>query len=447
MDISVIKQVISNAIPGNVNISDIDIKEGNGKLTVELTWEVLKEKEKGPDLDFFLPKIVTDPKTHFEFMDGYSAYREKVRKLERSQEEANRLRFEYETRKGINDAKNSASILESEDERCLEELRLISLCEQVIAENPTQVAYYRSGRNGNLGFLLSKLLVKDEPRKVLDLKLWSDVLERVLNETKTDPLSDIAKRIKEVGKCKEPSVITVPSITNNSDIWCSRNTGPVNQEYAKALRRAGFSAAQAEELAREKPLKATAEVKTISQVDLKDQKYDRNSVSEERVAQNSHVSAAEQSKATIKKNSFRRPEDGNTIDGYKRVSVIKNPSEVISEYKAAVKGYEKRFGPEFDSRGNRVGFTDVMGKRGVSACSTSKNNISDVEIMLMANEKFTRPITDPPPRPVSAKKEEPIKVPLNNETPPEPPPKTTRFKRILSHLKAIKVELHEMLRK
>jgi hypothetical protein len=42
MDISVIKQVISNAIPSNVNISDIDIKEGNGKLTVQLTWQVLK---------------------------------------------------------------------------------------------------------------------------------------------------------------------------------------------------------------------------------------------------------------------------------------------------------------------------------------------------------------------------------------------------------------------
>jgi hypothetical protein len=485
MDISVIKQVISNAIPSNVNISDIDIKEGNGKLTVQLTWQVLKCT--GPDLNG-LPKIVIDPKPHFGFMDGYvrpfdlntpiplvdleplpTTYRNKLcAELERSEEEGNRLRLEREAEasrlraRQATNAANAASIRESEDARIIAELQLLPFCRAVIDENPKQVAGYRSGHKGNLGFLLSKLLIKDELRtlytKVLDIKLISEVLERLLNEEpKAEPLSDIAKRIKEVGNGippKEPTVITVPSITNDISTGHStgipyyKTNGPVNQEYAKSLRRAGFSAAQADEMAREKPLRVTAEGKAISQIDLKDPKYDRNSVSEERVAQNSHVPAVEQAKATIKKNSFRRPDDGNTIDGYKRVSFNKKPSEVVSEYTAAIKGYEKRFGPELDSRGNKVGFADVVGKRGVSACSTNKRNISDVEIMLMANEKFTRPITDPPPRPAPAKKEEPVKIPPKKEIPPEPSPETPEkngFKIILSHLKAIKNELKKGL--
>jgi hypothetical protein len=46
MDVEIVKKSICDAIPQNVNISKVDIKEGNAKLMVEVTWEVLKAAEK-----------------------------------------------------------------------------------------------------------------------------------------------------------------------------------------------------------------------------------------------------------------------------------------------------------------------------------------------------------------------------------------------------------------
>lgn len=65
MDIKVIKQVISELIPNHVNISDIDINELGCGLTIKLTWEALKAKEKC--VNVYAPSL-------FSSLDGYIGY-------------------------------------------------------------------------------------------------------------------------------------------------------------------------------------------------------------------------------------------------------------------------------------------------------------------------------------------------------------------------------------
>jgi hypothetical protein len=153
-------------------------------------------------------------------------------------------------------------------------------------------------------------------------------------------------------------------------------------------------------------------------------------VDEEQVRKNGMLPVGDQVKSASKNGVFRRKPDGHCL------RTVKKTSEVVDDYIAAIGRYEKTFG------GTESRPDNLSGKRGVSACSTNKKNITDIEIMLLGNEKFTGPIMNPPKAKPPVVKEEPVKkaVPL------EPPPQKTRFKRILSHLNAIKCELKELIR-
>ena len=509
MDLTVIKHIIFGAIPSNVNVSDIDIKEGAGKLTVQLSWEVLKASY--PDL----PKIVTDENPGFRFMDGYcrlidfntsiplvdieplsSAYRDKLRsEFDKSEAEGKKLSNQHERKhldlllekvgelvsvirygKVIGTAKirfdsigggwttsdliqngdilmnltgyhykilsissniarkftyrrteelecfSKQSILDQEDERIMEVLRLVPMCLRVIEAYPKQVAEYRAGRKGNLGFLLSKVLMDNDLRKcstkIPDTKLIGEVLERELNIIKPTISSNKSsgKTIKDTDKVIE--------VSNSVD----------NKNYVQALRRAGFSVEDVEGMARTNPLRTTLEGKIVTPVDLKESvepiRRDPIRVDEEQVRKNGMLPVGDQVKSASKNGVFRRKPDGHCL------RTVKKTSEVVDDYIAAIGRYEKTFG------GTESRPDNLSGKRGVSACSTNKKNITDIEIMLLGNEKFTGPVMNSQKPKPPVVKEEPVK----KEIPLEPPPQKTRFKRILSHLSAIKCELKELIR-
>jgi hypothetical protein len=512
MDLSTIKQVIGNTIPSNVNISDINIIEGNGKLTVQISWEVLKASY--PDLNS-LPKIVTEKHPRLSFMDGFypfqlpiselelplsSSYRDKLRAdFEKSEAEANKLRLRREREHldsllekagetvnvvrseknlGITKVrfdsefggwttssliqngdvlvgltgcryevlstsadkdgvctkfrykfvqlskseitrKNAESIRDAEDERILEEIKLIPLCMKVMAAHPRQVDEYKAGHKGNFGFLLSALLVENNLAfsKVIDVKFISEVLERAIKNTETEEariLKELANKInstfndtKEV-KSADGKVVEKITFPDRGKLVSVAVRG--NDEYVKSLVRAGIDPESARNMA------------VITNIDLPITK--QPTIKEELNAKSQSKFTSEYRKQKHAGN-FRRVEQ----DGIKP-RFVKKASEVVAEYKKAIEAYENRFG----IGQNRLNPND-KGKRGVSAFTPSTQpfssplrNVTDVEVMFMANEKMAK-LVEPPSLLADLKAFE-AKL-----------PRISKLKKILFHLKSIKDEI------
>lgn len=405
MDLEIVKRAIYDAIPNNVKVSNVDIKESNGQLSVQISW-----KASEPTLEVY-------PNNNWWAMDGYcrplinfdqqvptwslddrenlsSAYREKMKAdFEKSEQEANQLR-KVKAAKDI-DTRNAKSICEAEDARILAELAK-KVTDAV--ENPTTT----------------------------------------VREVQT-PEGRVVKRISIP---KEVNVVAVKG----------------TDQYEKALIRAGIDPLMAKKMAcdaddqftfnRLKPLdcnkhpKTTAEGKLVTPIDLP------LPTQEPRVpSPNTKEEVAEFRKKNYP-GAFRSAEPDNytaviadgklkVIDGYQRLRKVKNALEVVAEYKKAVEAYDKRFANVRSHLSPKPNAAD-KGKRAVPALTVNSlpfshkdRKVTDVEVMFMANEKMAK-LTDPTSLMDDLKA---LEVKL---------PPLTKFKRILFHLRSIK---NEILRK
>ena len=400
MNLEIVKKAICEAIPNNVNISTVDIKESNGKLSVQVSWDVQKASEftslgNGWAIDGYCrPRIDFDQQFPIPLISSLqSSYRDKMKaELEKSEQEATQLRVD---RKVI-DKLNAKSITEAEDARILEELAK-KVTEQGAIQKPT-----------------------------LD-----DVKEMLRD----------GKVVRRISIPREVNVVAVQG----------------TDQYEKALIRAGIDPLGAKEMAKDregrftfeqlkpdysKRPKTTAEGKVVTPIDLplpKREPIVPKPNTKEEVAE------------IRKKNHpgfFRRAEpDGYTtiivdgkpkvIDGYQKPRTVKNAFEVVAEYKKAVEAYNKRFANVRSPLAPKPNAAD-KGKRAVPALTAHSlpfshrdRKVTDVEVMFMANEKMAK-LTDPPSLMDDLKT-------IEAKIPPQ-----TKFKRILFHLRSIK---NEILRK
>jgi hypothetical protein len=419
MDLEIVKRAICNAIPSNVNVSNVEMVEGNGKLSVKISWDVQKASEpepvKLPSLNspqslwarpewwtrdgYCRPLIDFDQHVPLDLIAGLpAAYREKMRaELEKSEQEANKIRAEKteltsdSIRKAI-DNLNAKSICEAEDARILEELAK---------------------------------KVQDSSKATLD-----DVRE-VLK-----PDGSVARRIR-VPKCNLNEVAVKGT-----------------DQYEKALIRAGMDPLTAKEMAQDRqfvysqPLpqikqpKTTMEGKTVTPIDLPLPNKDPHVPFPATTEQVAEV------RKKIGHHRFRRAEADDqatvivngkpkVIDGYQRPRFVKKADEVIAEFKKAVEKYEERYAKFRSPLAPKTNAND-KGKRGVAALTTHSlpfshkdRKVTDVEVMFLSDEKM-------------AKLTEPCSLLDDLKAIEAKLPRQTKFKRILFHLKSIK---NEILRK
>jgi len=432
MDLSTIKQVICNAIPSNVNVSDIDIKEGNGKITIELTWEVLKASESGKVFDTSKWKVTSLPPLPIGLTP--ESYWKKLR----------------------DDFDNSHNEMRAFKEARFEaEQELLPLCRKLIADHPEKVKRYRAGENGQVDFLVNKFLTSPNIRtfnsKTIehfwDVELIREVLGRILNE---DPIKDLAAKVISSEPLKKSTA---------------------NEQYEKTLIRTGIDKSTAARIASNTPYckedqkdigpKKTAEGKLVTPIDLKHKNYSfRRVVFDgyqplpiDKLAEAQKINDLLSKKKIEKEDIDSLINKGFSLEainffkerymfpgnkpGCGPQSMANDPIDVFAN---KCKIYQENFG------GNVI--TDKVGA--TSVVDDKSNHITDTEVMFYTNKKAIdsiinelKPLVESEENNKPVEKEEYVK----KEIPLEPPPPVSRFNRILSHLKAIKAEVYCLIGK
>jgi hypothetical protein len=412
MNLDSIKQAICVAIPSDVNVSNVEVVEGdNGKLSVQVSWDVKKwdvkkasepDPIKLPSLDryqapewwtrdgYCRPLINLDQQVPLSLIAGLpSVYREKMKaEFEKSEHEANQLRAE------------KAELWTADAERVLE--------------------------------LLTKKIIN--PTKAADPEFLSG-------------LREVAKKltIDDVQK----SGNTAPRIPKGVNFVATRGT----DQYEKALVRAGMDPLTAKEMANgvswmsspippQKTPKTTFEGKVVTPIDLPLPNKDphvpfpatKEQVAEvrEKIGHHRFRRAEADDQATVIVNN--KPK---VIDGYQRPRFVKTKDEVIAEFKKAVEKYEARYA-KFRSPLALKPNANNKGKRGIAALTAHSlpflhkdRKVTDVEILFLANEKM-------------AKLTEPASLWEDMKAMEAKLPRQTKLQKILFHLRSIK---HEILGK
>jgi len=447
MNIDIIKQVICNAIPSNVNISDIDIKEGNGKLTVQISWEILKAKQADFDKDYSYLKsdgwaradhsYATDFNQPFVYQglpvslidEGFGnklrdnsdkVNNEKIWYAATNKEDSGHLQIKAQNpvAAGLRDDLKQGSRFEAE-------LKLLPLCRKLIVEYPNNVKLYRSGKKGQLGFLLGKFLMNPENRmldsKVLDVRLISEVLERLLNESED--------QIKEQCVARE--------------------------QYKQRLIRAGIDPVKAHDMSSgSRPFES--EIKSIK---LPDVKYTPKQSSFKRSAFDGYetlpietLAEAQKINAMLLKKEIKKEDvdslinrgfspksisffkercmfPGNYDNDRRRISVVgdRTAHDKESEFNQRCKIYQNSFGGYVK--------TNTLGQTSVVDCDS--NPITDAEVLLYTDKSVIDSIINEV-KPFIVDQEDAEKTETVKEELVKKEVRSSKLSAILFHLKSIK---------
>ena len=164
MNLELIKQTISDAIPESVEISNIDIKKGIESLMINISWIQRGTYQAQSTYEVFHP--IT--------MDGYvvwaGAYQQVYNK-------APDEKAEYIKAKA--DKLNQQDDVKPEDEHAIQVIR------GVLLENPKAVEAYAQGKTGNLGFIVSKILVCKD-LKGQNVRHLTDLIKQLLPEAEIE---------------------------------------------------------------------------------------------------------------------------------------------------------------------------------------------------------------------------------------------------------------------
>jgi len=378
MNLEIVKRVISDAIPNNVSVSNIDIQEGNGKLLVQISWEVLKAA------DTVSVSLSDSMHTHdWRLRDGYfrsmlplpnfdqpvpidliaglpEAYRNKLKvEFEKSEIEANKLRAEK-------------------------------------TENPSR-----------LEELAKKITSAEDNNKAV--------------RTAKTPMDKVV------------------AVKGNDRYVQSLVRAGIDPESANAMAKENSFTPSIRLEAMPRTPKITAEGKIVTPVDLPIPKREptvpspntKEEVAEIRKKNYPGVfrRAEPDGYATIIIDG--KPK---VVDGYERPRFVKKAFEVVAEYKKAVEAYDKRYANVRSPLAKKPN-ADDKGKRGVAALtahslpfSHRERKVTDVEVMFLADEKMAK-LVEPPSLLEDLKNME-AKI-----------PRPTKLKKILFHLKSIKDEI------
>lgn len=363
-----------------------------------------------------------------------------------------------------------AKPIAEEDDRSKTELEWTPIFKDVLSMMPREIKRYHDGFEGNFGYLLGAVIQRIAERNrdsKIDVKLATEILHKLLDAEKK-PSNEYASNLIRAGidpaQAYEWAKVKPPKKTLDGKIITSIDLkDPVKKEALFNNMRKII-----DDQATVPSPKTSYEVNKIrsNYGDGIFRRTESDKLKEDGYNYNYSVSVlaqAQKIRDLISKGALKveelptmilngvNPEaikcwkelysgsvyklDGyehiKPIDGYERPRFTKKAFEVVAEYKQACESYHKKFGgrPTYP----------IRGKRGVSDFSTSKKDVTDVEIMLLSNDRFTDPVLNP-------KKPQIKPVPPEIDLLAKPIEKDEikkpgRFKKIFSHLKAIKDEI------